>query len=85
MAKIEISAWEIAEKFGLCYTGLVETTNKWHEQVDYYTFDFHNKKIKIEENFYQYSELSHYQERAAEIVLFNIGRALAEDMTDWVE
>lgn len=85
MAKIEIGCWEIAEKFGLCFTGIEETIGKFHEEVDYHVFDFHGKTIKIEESYYTRSEDMDYKERAAEIVLFNIGRLLSEGLTDWIE
>jgi hypothetical protein len=85
MSKIEISSWEIAEKLGLCYTGDEETVDKWHDVVCYRVYDFHGRKIRITGAGWTYKDNEAYNERAAEIVLFNIGRALAESLTDWID
>ena len=84
MAKFEISNWEIAEKLGLCRVADEEILDKWHSTVIYNVYYFHGKKIRIEDNMYTRQEID-FNERAAEIVLFQLGKQLALHMTDWVE
>lgn len=81
MAKIEIGSWEIAEKFGLCFMGAKDTTDKWGDSAWHMVYDFHGGEIKIREDGYSYPNQEDYHEKAAEIVLLSIGRAVAQGLT----
>jgi hypothetical protein len=72
MASVNISKWDIAQAFGLYYNGVIETKDKWGDDVDLHEFDFAGKLIHVQSDYYTNYEKA--QEEAAEQVLSMIAK-----------
>lgn len=84
MAKIDISAFEIAEKFGLEFQGMVEDKARLQNGYprEFYTYSFHNVKLEYEHDYYTCSTKQEADEEAANDVLMAIGKLAAAQMME---
>lgn len=78
MAQLKIDAWDIAELFGLQYTGFEEYTDKYGDANYGYNFEFHGKKLSVNE--WQYSGADEAKNAVAANLLLELGRNLVVDV-----